>query len=293
MKSESLIIAFEGEEHQIDANTLINTLIHYNALINQINEMVGKGEKKIELKVNAPERGSFIIDITLNAKLIETIFSSEIVNYTASIITILGGVFATYQFLKGKPIKEEGNEDTIEKIVKENNITITNSSFVTIYNNTTIRSAISKSIETASEDDAVEGISVSNRENRIVSIRRDEFDNLIYSDFDKEGEQEEQEEEKHVVIDGALLGIVTLSFDKKKNWEFIYEGFKINMPMRDSGLSSLIDDGMRFAKGDSIVVKLEIVKKYNPVYNAYQNKKFRIVEFLNHIPRPEQGNLNF
>jgi hypothetical protein len=290
MKPESLTIKFEGQEHQIDANTLINTLIHYNALINQINEVAGNGEKKIELKVNAPERGSFVIDITLNAKLIETIFSSETVNYTASIITILGGVFAVYKLLKGKPLKENEDENAVEKIVKENNITITNSSFVTIYNNTTVRSAISKSIETAANDSAVDGISVLNRDNKITSIDRKDFGDLIYDDFDKEGVQEEI---KHTIVDNVALGIITLSFDKKKNWEFLYDGFKISMPMKDSGLSSLIDNGMRFAKGDSIIVKLEIVKQYNPTYDGYQNKKYRIVEFLRHIPRPEQTKLDY
>jgi hypothetical protein len=290
MKSESLVIKFKGQEHQIDANTLINTLIHYNALINQINEMVGNGERKIELKVNAPERGSFVIDVTLNAKLIESIFSSEAINYTASVVTIIGGIFATYKCLKGKPLKEKENEDTVEKIIKENNITITNSSFVNIYNNTTVRSAISKSIETASNDSAVEGISVLNRDNAIVNIERKEFEDLIYDDFDKEGTREEI---KHIIINEVILGIITLSFDRKKNWEFLYEGFKISMPMKDSGLSSLIDNGMRFAKGDSIVVKLEIVRQYNPTYNGYQNKKYRIVEFIRHIPRPEQKDIEF
>jgi hypothetical protein len=290
MKSESLVIKFDGQEHQIDANTLINTLIHYNALINQINEIAGNGERKIELKVNAPERGSFIIDITLNAKLIESIFSSEAVIYTAGIVTILSGIFKLYKSLKGKPSKEKENEDEIEKIIKENNIVIPNATFVTIYNNTTVRSAISKSIETASNDSAIEGISILSRDNKIVEIKKGEFDNLIYDDFDKEGEPEEI---KHVPVDNAVLGIITLSFDKKKNWEFLYDGFKISMPMKDSGLSSLIDNGMRFAKGDSIVVKLEITKQYNPTYNGYQNKKYRIIEFIKHIPRPEQKEIEY
>jgi hypothetical protein len=283
MKPESLKIEFKGQEHQIDANTLINTLIHYTALIRQINEEAGKGERKIELKVNAPERGSFIIDITLNTKLIETIFSSDTVNYTAGIVTVLGGVFAAYKMLKGKPLKED--EDVAEKIIKENNITITNSSFITIYNNATVRSAISKSIETAANDSAVEGIFISNRDKEITTINRADFDNLIYDDFDKEGVQEEI---KHIIVDNATLGIITLSFDKKKNWEFLYDGFKISMPMRDSGLSSLIDNGMRFAKGDSIIVKLEIVRQYNSTYNGYQNKKYRIVEFIRHIQGAKQ-----
>jgi hypothetical protein len=288
MKPESLTIKFEGQEHQIDANTLINTLIHYNILINQINEVAGNGERRVELKVNAPERGSFVIDIILNTKLIETFFSSEAVNYTASIVTILGGVFAAYKILKGKPLKEDADKDVTEKIIRENNITITNSSFVTIYNNSTVRSAISKSIETAENDSAVEGICVSNRDNKIVTIKRKDFSDLIYDDFDKEGEKEEI---RHIIVDDVTLGIITLSFDRKKNWEFLYEGFKISMPMRDSGLSSLIDRGMRFAKGDSIVVKLEIVRQYNPTYEGYQNKKYRIVEFLRHIPRPKEMEL--
>lgn len=288
MKPESLTIAFEGENYQIDANTLINTLIHYKALIGQINEMAGEGQRKIDLKVNAPERGSFILDITIHTGIIENIFSSAAVNYTAGIVTIIGGVFSLYKHFQGKPAKED--DDEVKKIINGNSITVGKQSVVTIYNDRIIRSAISKSIETAENDDAVNGISISGRKNLIASIQRDEFATLVYDDFDREGIQEDI---KHVIIENATLGIVTLSFDRKKNWEFIYDGFKISMPVRDSVLSALVDNGMRFAKGDSIVVKLEIVKKYNPVYNAYQNKKFRIVEFLKHIPGSEQASINF
>ncbi|MDR0680491.1 MAG: hypothetical protein LBG15_01370 [Dysgonamonadaceae bacterium] len=278
-------IEFEGQAYQIDANTLINTLVHYNALINQINEIIGEGEKKIELKVNAPERGSFVIDMTINAKLMETIFSSTTLNYTASIITILGGVFAAYKYFKGKPSKEGDNEDVIKKIVEENNIIITNSSFVTVYNNPTVRSAISKSIETASNDSAVEGIKLSSNNNKLVEIKKEDFADLVYDEFDKEVEVEEI---KHIVDKEIYLGIITLSFEKRKNWEFMYKGFKISMPMKDSRLSALIDEGMRFAKGDSIVVDLEITQEFNREYNVYQNKKFRIVRFVRHIPRAKE-----
>lgn len=57
MKTKSMQIKFEGQEHQIDANTLINVLIHYQTIITEANKELGGGSKNIELKVNAFEKG--------------------------------------------------------------------------------------------------------------------------------------------------------------------------------------------------------------------------------------------
>ena len=58
-------IVFEGQSNQIDANTLINVLIHYQTVITEANKELGGGAKTIDLKVNAIEKGSFIIDVSL------------------------------------------------------------------------------------------------------------------------------------------------------------------------------------------------------------------------------------
>lgn len=52
-----------------------------------------------------------------------------------------------------------------------------------------------------------------------------------------------------------------------------------------------IDEGERFGKGDAIHVKMRIVKKFNHVYNAYENKSYKIVEFIEHIEAPKQNKL--
>jgi hypothetical protein len=98
--------------------------------------------------------------------------------------------------------------------------------------------------------------------------------------------------EKVEVINGAVLSIMTLSFDEKGKWRFIYDGNRLpSMDMKDAGLQQEIDNGKAFAKGDAIRVDLEITKEFNHIYNAWENKKYRIIDFIEHIPRPKQMNM--
>ena len=45
-----------------------------------------------------------------------------------------------------------------------------------------------------------------------------------------------------------------------------------------------INEGAKFGKGDAIKVRLKIVKRFNPDYNTYENKSYRIVEFYKLLP---------
>lgn len=294
MKKESLIIKYIGDENQIDLSTLVGTLVHYDALIRQINQIAGEGHREINLKVKGLEKGSFIIDIALVEKFINSIFVNGH-EYVSDIISIIGIVFSVYVFRKGKPIKEEILDD-IKKIIEEsnkkNNNNIELQTIINIYNRQSPRKEISKSIELANNDSEITGIEIVNNGMNMVEIDKSEFEELIYDDFDKEGITETI---KHVVFPEARLGIVTLSFDKKSNWKFLYSASPspITMPMQDETLSALIESGMRFAKGDSLVVDLEVTQEYNQECNMYIPKKYRIAKFIKHIPRAEQTGIVF
>lgn len=287
MKTESIQIKFEGQDHQIDANTLINTLIHYNTIINISNEIMGDGSRKVNVKINALQKGSFVIDIELVESVIKTLFSADNVSYLANLAGSVGGVYALYHFLKGKPASKENINNTSIKIDNKN--LIINETTINIYNNQTVREAISKSIQTINEDPAVEGIKIGDDKGDFVNFKRDEFQELVYNDF---ADEEIHPQEQKIVVE-AILGIIKLSFERGKTWEFIYNGFKISILVKDDELMKLIDAGARFAKGDSIKVKLEILQRYNPSYNAYENKSYRILEFIDHIKAPTQSKFNF
>ena len=110
----------------------------------------------------------------------------------------------------------------------------------------------------------------------------------IYTDFDKENIPDEKNEIKN----DALLTITKLSFEKGGQWQFLYNGFKIPMIVKDDILMKIIDDGERFGKGDCIRVDLQINQKFNPEYNSYENKSYRIVKFKEHIIFAKQQKLD-
>ncbi|KAA6342923.1 hypothetical protein EZS27_009383 [termite gut metagenome] len=266
-------IKFEGQERQIDSNTLINTLIHYNTIISEANREFGGGSKNVSLKINAIEKGSFLIDMSLQ-ETVMGIFSSEGIAYLSGLVTIIGGVFSLYKSNKGNPAKTVD----VNVNIKGSNNTIENT-VINVYNTPVVREAISKSIETANEDSGVEGIVISGKGIEPIVFKKREFADLIYTDFDKE---EDRVDEYDEIIE-ATLSITKLSFDRGGQWQFMYNGFKISTTMKNDALMKHIDEGARFAKGDSIKVKMKIIKKYNPKYNAYENMAYKIIEFLEHI----------
>lgn len=284
MKTEKLQIKFEGEQHQIDANTLVNMLIHYSALINRINGLYGEGTRNVDIKINAIEKGSFVIDISLVESLKDIVlFGKDNIDYVYKLAALTVSTITIYKAFKGQKVEEEKTKTTLI----QNNINIDNKIITNIYNDTIVRESISKSVETAGNDESVEGVSFSTSDAG-TSISKEEFSELIYTDFDKE---DGADGIRIITNDRATLSIITLSFDKRKKWDFLYNGFKIVVPVKDDILRNLIDKGLRFAKGDSLVVALEITQKFSPEYNDYINSKYRIIEFIEHIPRPEQTKL--
>ena len=287
MKTRRMQIVFEGQSNQIDANTLINVLIHYQTVITEANKELGGGAKTIDLKVNAIEKGSFIIDVSLVESLTQ-IFTGENIGYVADLCAIVGGVFGAYKILKGKPAKTEDEQKAISIKGNDNKLNVTyNKTIIKVYNQPLVRESISKSIETADADVNVEGLKVDSGNKKPVLFEKEHFKEYIYDDFDSEKNLPDEQVE---IVD-ALLTIIALNFEPGSRWQFLYNGFKIPMIVKDDALMKKIDEGERFGKGDAIHVKMRIVKRHNPIYKAYENKSYKIVEFLEHIEAPRQPDL--
>lgn len=290
MKKETMQIKFEGQDHQIDSNTLINALIHYNTIIAESNRELSGGSRSVSVKVNALKEGSFVIDIALLENVMASVFSSGAMSYLSDLVSVAGGVFSTYSLFKGKPVKsEEDKAAAILEIKIEGNNNTIGDTIINVYNQPVVREAISKSIETADSDVNVEGMTISIDKREPIRFERKDFKELIYTDFDTEKDTPNENEE---IVDATLV-ITKLSFEKGATWQFLYNGFKISLVVKDDALMKHIDNGARFAKGDAIKVKMKIVKRYNSEYNAYENKGYKILEFIEHIvaQKPNQGKL--
>ena len=282
-ETQTMVIKFDGDNHQIDANTLISILTHYNSIISIANQEFGNGNRDVKLTVNAIKPASFDLILSLCEGL-KTIFSSETLDYLSDLTTIAIGLFTIYKLKKGNPIKTEEDKALIKNNLKGSD-NVVNNTFI-IYNQPVVREAISKSFERANEDSNVDGMTIS-KNNDSVSFSKSDFPSLIYKDFDKE----DLPKDRALFDDNAYLTIIALSFTSGGNWKFIYNGFKISMSVKDDALMKVIDCGTRFGKGDTLRVKLKINQRYDDAINVWENVSYRIEEFYEHIPAPIQGKL--
>lgn len=276
MEKNALQLHFGGESHSINAHTLIKTLEQYNALVSIINQEFGGGAKEISVQVNAPRRGSFILDINL-IEGISNIFSSDSVSYISDLLGILGGIYATYKAFKGKPAKKSDIENQIN--ININNTQI-NNHIVNLYNDRRTREAISNTFETLDQDNCVDDFNLI-WEAGELETKREEFKDLIYNDFDRE----RLKPEELVVEEDATLVIIALNFEKGSKWTFLHKGQRFNMPVKDDALMQQIEKGMQFGKGDAIKVRLQITKRFNPEYGVYEICSRRISVFYQLIKR--------
>lgn len=285
MTSRKMKIVFNGDTGQIDANTLIAALGHYQYVMEAANKEMG-GTKTVELKINAIEKGSFVIDVEIVEGFIKGLFSGESVAYLASIVAIVEGVYMAYKKLKGKAARTQDQKEKIGIKINGDNNVVVNQSIVNIYNQPSVREAISKTVEAAEKDPNVDGITIEGTGEK-VHFPREEFSQLIHKNF----EDEEMLPPDREIEERAFLSIVSMSFESGYQWNFMYKGFKIPIRVKEGALMKIIDKGERFGKGDLIEVTLGIVQKYNPSFRAYENVRFKILEFHRHIPVTETPSL--
>ena len=292
IEAEDIKIKFDGQTHQIEANTLINSLLHFTTVVQEINKDL-KTNKNVEIKINALPEGSFLVHFTLEATSVlqEAIdmFAGHKATALASLITITGGVYTIAKFLKGKKpqsIETKGDNTTI--INGDGDSLVIGNLSINIYNNNSkIQEAIAQEFAALDNDANVEGFQLfDQRDSVVVQIARDEFSAISGN----EGYIETKD--SNVIIKNAMLNIVRLSFDKNQKWEFYYEGNKISAKIsEDNDFLNRIDKGEQFAKGDSLNVELEIRQEFDETVNTFINKSYKINKIIRHIPRPKQSRL--
>lgn len=283
-----------GGGNEIEANTYINSLIHFTKVIQEVNKSISS-DKKVEVKIKANKEGSFVVDVLIASNNIiegiKEIFSEKNVTYAAGLIYIVGEVFKVAKHLKGdKPKKIKNDKDSVISIENnEGQVMVFDFRGANIYlNNHVIQEAIEQEFETLEKDESVTDLELLDKEEKpIVEIKKEEFYNLSSSGSNL-NELSIGDKEVNVT---ATLNISSLDLEFKKKWDFYYLGNKIQVKIKDEAFSERVDKGERFAKGDTLEVEMEIKQKFDESVNAYVNKSYTITKILNHIERPPQGKL--
>ncbi len=267
-------IKFDGEQHQIDVNLLINNLIHTTAIIQEINRSLDSG-KKIDIKIKALEKGSFLIHIDLIETTLESLknlLTKENLQTAGTIIGSLVGLIELKKFLNGKEPKSEKQEGDQVRIENEKGQVIYIENFVqNIYeHNTIVKDALSQSFESLENDSSISGYEITDKnEKPLVRVERDDFSKMsLKSDKILDGEK--------VSTIAATLNIIRISFDPNLKSDFYYKGNKISVKINDPNFYKQIDKGESFAKGDILEVELEVKQIFESSVNTFINKGYKV-----------------
>ena len=284
-------IKFDGEQHQIDANVLINNLIHTTSIIQEINRELHSG-KTIDIKIKALQKGSFLIHIDLVETTFDTLknlLTRENIETAGAIIGGFVGLIELKKFLKGNEIKSKLESGDKIKIENEKGQVIFIENFVyNVYEkNTIVKEALSQSFETLENDSSITGYEITDgNEKPLVRVDREDFEFLSLK-------SEKLNKDEKLLTQSASLNIVKLSFDNKLKWEFYFKGNKITAKVEDPNFQKRIDNGESFSKGDMLEVEIEIKQKFDKTVNTFINKSYKINRIINHIKREEPPKFNF
>lgn len=178
--SNDFKIKFDGQQHQVDANVLISSLIHTTTIVQEVNRFLNSG-KKIEIKVKALEKGSFLCHIELVETALDSLknlITKDNIEIGAAIVGTVVGLIELKKFLKGRKYKEAKSEKGKTKIInKDGSVLIIENATFNIYEHSPIiRDALAQNFETLNNDPAITGFEITNNKAKtLIRVDKEEF----------------------------------------------------------------------------------------------------------------------
>jgi hypothetical protein len=291
VEQSDIKIKFGGEPNELNVNTLLKSLASLTTVIDEINVQIGGGQK-LEIRVRALEKGSFLIHLGLMPmEVLEMIKANW--ETVSKVIATLVNLLNLRKLLRGeKPekIEEKGNDLIIPS--KSGSTVLVDKRTFNIYNsNVRINEALSENFEALKADSSIESFEVQDVEERtLFESPRTEF-----SDMAVWGQLEIPQENIKIINELATLNIFKLVWDKTRKWEFYYHGNKISAIISDDSFFKMIDKGEAFAKGDSLEVELQFKQKFDTSVNTHITilDSYQVTRVIKHVARPKQEKFDF
>ncbi|WP_295937310.1 hypothetical protein [uncultured Alistipes sp.] len=172
-----LRIKFGGDASQVDINTLVLALRAQEKIFKEISNHF-PSDVPITIKVAPPRKGCFIIEIVVN--VVEVYINqpdiSDIVLKTLNYAMGINWLYDKFKGLgiKGRHRKESAAQELLKKDSQLNPQTA--DTIINIYNITSVRTAITKSICAASNDTAVTSLSIGTDQHESLKMDKEELD---------------------------------------------------------------------------------------------------------------------
>ena len=283
-------IKYEKDQHSINADTYVQSLMSLSTIIKEVNYQVGNGPA-VAVNVLAEDQGSF--DVAL--QIIEVVKDNH--QLITNGVTILGTIVATavglIQLKKFRMANPEAQvsvkPDEVAFVNNEGDVLFqTNNITYNLYeNNQAVNDAVSAQFQAVKKDDEVSAVSITGANQEAVTFGREDFEKLA-------SKRVIEVEEKDEVIVPAQLTISKIVLDNsERKWEFVYQGTKIGAKLIDDDFWQKILNGqVSFANGDVLVADLKIIREYDQVLGAYLNKDYAVMNVRQHLPRNQPSQMS-
>ena len=270
-KKEELLIKYDGNLNEIDADTFFNSIIPFTAVLQDINNIVNP-DYKLKITIKAPQRGSFELLMLFDQSLLQTLFFGVTLATIAEIVGIVNGILSIRKFLKGEKPSEVvlGDHNVTIKDNKGNTINVDSRTYNITINNDSVNDSLDRVFSALNKDKAIEEFKVMNKKKKsLLKADRKEF-----LDMAKSIPLPEDKEKKQMVSETLIVFKVV--FEEKYKWEFYLKDHKINASIEDDSFFKRIDKGEEFAKGDRLEVDMEITKVFDDTLKEYIPKSYTI-----------------
>jgi len=293
--TKHLRIVFGGAYHEIDADVLIESLVNYSIVTQEVSVYLSP-DSRVNIKIKATQKGSFELLLDIIADAGNTLFVPQNIAYAAGIVTIVGELYKFKKWLskKGAPERVEHNENsnTVKIKNKKGEIEINQTVFNIYQISEAARESLKKTFTKLKDAKEIENFEIINQdtEEKIFRAEKDDFGPMS-SDI---GEPEQKKQT--IVKRDQDLHLFKIVFKEGHKWEFFYQNNRIYAFIDDHKYLEKVTKGeVAFRNGDRIIADMEIIQVFNETANVFVNDEYHIVEVKKHIPksRSVQGPLKF
>lgn len=280
--------------NNIDINTLLLSQLHFVEIINEIQKKIHP-DYQFKIKVEAPKDGSF--EFHQVYECIENsggLFSRQNIEYAANFTEVMGAIFAVFftickirKHLKGKRAKEIKEKEDVYEVTNTEGVSLSFEKriFNLYQNNDKINIEINNHFNVINNDGHINGLNIKSDNNKSIhqSISKEDFQDFITPNEYLSSETIEKQKEKERVL---VKKVDLMPKNDKVLWSVIYNtSVEIKVRITDKDFINRINEGLKVAQGDSMVVNMNITAKLDKVYNEYIDQNYEIVKVIDYIER--------
>lgn len=277
-------LKYSGRPHSIDALAFVNSLMGITAVIETISYQEDPA-RKVNIRIKALDKGSFIIHLELVESLVKTLLSPEGMGYASAMIGTVVGVYELRKHLQGK--KEKSAEPVSGNSVKVTNckgsVTYVDNRVYHMHNLPPVKQGVDQTFSALQDSPDISGFDFMDANDKpLFTAKRKEFTSMV---MDNEPAEKVEDMEPRVVTRNDILSIIKPSFDSNLKWEVIASSLQQRISVRNSDPEFLRRVQMReeiFAAGDILEVEMDVSQVWNSTAMAYESKAYSIAKVLRH-----------